>query len=62
MSDYSTSAGAVKTALDAVYSKKSDIVDDLVTNDATKPLSAKQGKALNDLIGAAITYIIGSGS
>ena len=57
MSDYSTSADAVKTALDAVYSKKSDIVDDLVTNDATKPLSAKQGKALNDLIGSAITYI-----
>lgn len=57
MSDYSTSASTVKTALDAVYSKKSDIVDDLVTNDATKPLSAKQGKALNDLIGSAITYI-----
>lgn len=35
----------------------SDIVDNLTTNDATKVLSAKQGKALNDLIGAAITYI-----
>ena len=57
MTDYSTSATAVKTALDAVYSKKSDIVDNLTTNDATKPLSAKQGKALADLIGAAITYI-----
>ena len=35
----------------------SDIVDNLTTSDATKVLSAKQGKALNDLIGAAITYI-----
>ena len=57
MTDYSSSAASVKTALDAVYVKKSDIVDNLTTNDATKPLSAKQGKALNDLIGAAISYI-----
>ena len=35
----------------------SDIVDNLTTNDSTKPLSAKQGKLLNDLIGTAITYI-----
>ena len=35
----------------------SDIVDNLTTNDATKVLSAKQGKVLNDLIGTAITYI-----
>ena len=35
----------------------SDIVDNLTTNDSTKPLSAKQGKVLNDLIGTAITYI-----
>jgi len=35
----------------------SDIVDNLTTNDSTKVLSAKQGKALKDLIGAAITYI-----
>ncbi|MBO7043918.1 hypothetical protein J6W34_05195 [bacterium] len=40
----------------------SDIVDNLTTSDATKVLSAKQGKALNDLIGSAITYIVGSGS
>ena len=33
------------------------IVDNLTTNDATKVLSAKQGKVLNDLIGDAITYI-----
>ena len=57
MTDYSSSAATVKTALDAVYCKKSDIVDNLTTNDATKPLSAKQGKALADLIGSAITYI-----
>ena len=35
----------------------SDIADNLTTNDSTKVLSAKQGKALNDLIGQAITYI-----
>ena len=35
----------------------SDIADNLTTNDATKVLSAKQGKALKDLIGSAITYI-----
>jgi len=35
----------------------SDIADNLTTNDATKVLSAKQGKVLNDLIGNAITYI-----
>lgn len=33
------------------------IIDNLTTNDATKVLSAKQGKVLNDLIGNAITYI-----
>ena len=33
------------------------IVDNLTTNDATKVLSAKQGKVLNDLISDAITYI-----
>ena len=62
MTNYSTNAGAVKTALDAVYFKKADIVDNLTTDDATKVLSAKQGKVLNDLIGSAITYITGSGS
>lgn len=40
----------------------SDIADNLTTNDSTKVLSAKQGKVLNDMIGSAITYIIGSGS
>ena len=40
----------------------SDVVDNLTSTSATAPLSAKQGKALNDLIGNAITYIVGSGN
>ena len=51
---------AYKSALDGLsstYVAKTDIVDNLTTNDATKVLSAKQGKALKDLIGNAITYI-----
>ena len=39
------------------YVSTSDIVDNLTTNDSTQVLSAKQGKALADLIGNAITYI-----
>ena len=39
-----------------------DVVDNLTSTSATAPLSARQGKVLNDLIGDAITYIIGSGS
>lgn len=34
-----------------VVTKSQDIVDNLTTNDAKKVLSAKQGKALNDLLG-----------
>ena len=45
-----------KNSLDAKVNT-SDIADNLTTNDATKVLSAKQGKALNDLIGTAISYI-----
>ena len=44
------------------YVSTSDIADNLTTNDSTKVLSAKQGKVLDDLIGSAITYIVGSGS
>ena len=33
------------------------IVDNLTTDDNTKVLSAKQGKALADMIGTAIQYI-----
>lgn len=46
----------VKNTLDTKINT-SDIVDNLTTNDSTKVLSAKQGKALADLIGSAITYI-----
>ena len=64
---YDSAAATVKTALDATYAAKnhthsgmltsSDIVDNLTTDNASKVLSAKQGKALKDLIGNAITYI-----
>lgn len=57
MTDYSTDASAVKTALDAVYVKKTDVVDNLTSTSTNVPLSAKQGKILNDLIGQAISYI-----
>ena len=57
MTDYSTNASAVKTALDAVYCKKTDIVDSLTSTSTSAPLSANQGKALADLIGNAISYI-----
>jgi len=40
-----------------LHNIQDNIVDNLTTNDATKSLSAKQGKILNDLIGDAITYI-----
>ena len=39
-----------------VLTKSQDLVDNLVTNDATKALSAKQGKALSDQIGNKPTY------
>ena len=35
----------------------SDVVDNLTSTSSTAPLSAKQGKVLNDLIGQAISYI-----
>jgi len=57
MTDYSTEAEVVKTALNSVYVKKADVVDNLTSTSTTAPLSAKQGKVLNDLIGEAITYI-----
>ena len=47
-SDFSTKIAKVKTALEAVFVKKSDITDNLTSTDTNKPLSAKQGKALND--------------
>ncbi|MDR9419468.1 hypothetical protein [Gracilimonas sp.] len=39
---------SIKTALDAIYVKVSDIVDNLTSTDTNKPLSANQGKQLND--------------
>ena len=41
------------------YSVKSDIVDDLVSNDSDKPLSAKQGQVLNDLVKSLYDYMKG---
>lgn len=51
MTIYTEKATEVKTTLDSAYVSKTDIVDNLTTNDATKVLSAKQGKELNDKIG-----------
>ena len=48
MSSYDEECATIKTALDNVYIKKSEIVDNLTTNDNTKPLSAKQGKVLKE--------------
>ena len=57
MSDYTTEATSVKTALDAIYLKKEDVANNLTTTTSGKALDARQGKALADLIGDAITYI-----
>ena len=52
-----TNSYLTTTSASSTYVPKSDIVDNLTTNDATKVLSAKQGKELATLIGNAITYI-----
>ena len=39
------------------YLQNTDVVDKLSSTSSTVPLSAKQGKVLNDLIGEAISYI-----
>ncbi len=57
MSDYTTEATSVKTALDAIYLKKADVANNLTTTTSGKALDARQGKALADLIGDAIAYI-----
>ena len=54
---YDTVASAIKTALDNVYVKKTDVIDNLNSTSSVNPLSAKQGKELNDRIGSAIAYI-----
>ena len=55
--DFTNSYKSALDGLGSTYVPKTDIVDNLSTNDSTKVLSAKQGKVLNDLIGQAITYI-----
>ena len=50
-----TSANPVWTA--TYTASGTEIVDNLTTNDSSKVLSAKQGKALADMIGQAISYI-----
>lgn len=47
----------LKNSFEAVFIKKVDIKDNLTSTDTDKPLSAKQGKVLKDLIGDAISYI-----
>ena len=90
MAWYDSIVSSLKTALDAVYFKKEnivttnwsgtlsdnkvaseklvkesiddsvvDVVDNLTSTATNKALSAKQGKALNDKIGTAISYING---
>ena len=49
-SDFSTKITKVKTALENVFVKKTDIKDNLTSTDTDKPLSAKQGKVLSELI------------
>ena len=44
------------------YLQTTDVVDNLNSTSTTAPLSAKQGKELNDLIGNILTIINGSGS
>lgn len=47
-SDFSTKITKLKTALENVFVKKADIKDNLTSTDTDKPLSAYQGKLLND--------------
>lgn len=54
---YDTVCSAIKTALDNIYVKKTDVIDNLNSTSSVNPLSAKQGKELNDKIGSAIAYI-----
>ena len=58
---YDSIVTAVKTAIEAVFLKKSDIVDNLTTNNSNKALSARQGKLLKDELGDIHTLIYGTG-
>ena len=54
---YNCTFDQISTLYNTVNVGYVQIADNLTTDDATKALSAKQGKVLNDLIGDAIEYI-----
>ena len=56
MKNYPEGADLV-TSLSRVKVDKTSIVDNLTTNDAKKVLSAKQGKALKDLVDTTVGNI-----
>ena len=47
---YDTFVTNVNSSISAVYLKKSDVIDNLTTNNTDKILSAKQGKILYEMI------------
>ena len=53
----SSKVTALVNALVSKFVSKSDVANDLSTTASGKVLDARQGKALADLIGDAITYI-----
>ena len=53
----SSKVTALVNALVSKFVCKSDVANDLSTTSSGKVLDARQGKALADLIGDAITYI-----
>jgi len=59
---YDTIVSNLKTALETIFVKKSDIKDNLTSTDTNKPLSAKQGKVLKDEIGSIHDLIYGVGN
>lgn len=54
---YNCTFDQISTLYNTVNVGYVQIADNLTTDDATKALSAKQGKVLNDMIGDAIEYI-----
>ncbi len=54
---YDTICAEIKEALDSAYLKRSDVVDNLTTNDSSKPLSAKQGMVLKEYADSLIGNI-----
>ena len=57
VSDLQNDSGFITSSAISNMVTTSDIVNDLNTTTSGKVLDARQGKALNDLIGQAITYI-----